>query len=157
MLAPSRCWRASDMCYCLQLPEGTRLHDVFHMGLLNSFHEDPRRLHCLCRPNRTVEWSTTARARACVALSTTPGHLACTHSMVWLSQRWPTCEPFQQFKDLYVTSSSRTSCSKRQKEMLWSTSPINAGDAPVARPHKRLEAKCSWFFFLRYFVSFPLK
>jgi hypothetical protein len=56
--------------------------------------------------------STTARARACVVLSTTPGHLACTHSMVcglpsddplvshfngvWPSQRWPTCEPFQQ-------------------------------------------------------------
>jgi hypothetical protein len=72
------------MCYCLQLPEGDRLHDVFHMGLLNSFHEDPGdSTACAAQTGRSI----TARARACVALSTTSGHLACTHSMVWLSQR----------------------------------------------------------------------
>jgi hypothetical protein len=94
-----------------------------------------------------IGWSTTVRARACVARPTTLRHLACP---CFSGVACPTMTPhercFVNLRNYASTSNFMISCSKRRQEMLGLAWPIDLRDATWI-----IRGEMPRRFFLRYF------
>lgn len=73
--------RIGSVAYSLQLPEGARLHDFFHISMLKKFQGSPRLQCCLhCRPLRTAGLSLSLSVSWMLAYAVTNVNSLCNGS-----------------------------------------------------------------------------
>ena len=108
--------RSGRVAYRLQLPEGARVHDVFHVGLPKPHKGDPPTAPAPLPPTLDDRLLPAPKRAIHAQLRRGSWHVLIKwHGMSDDNAIW---EPFQAFKDLYPTFSSRTSCLRRRGEML---------------------------------------
>jgi hypothetical protein len=105
------------VAYRLQLPEGSRIHDVFHVGVLKPFHGEP--------PSTTPPLPPLQHGRVLTFRSASSRHSFVgepgTSSSSGPASRWRTRRGNQWRPSALCSqmSSSRTSCFSTEGVMLW--------------------------------------